>query len=184
MQATEILMGEHRVIERVLNALFSASQAIEAGQRVRPGFFIDAADFIRGFADGCHHHKEEGVLFKMLAEHGMPTDSGPVAAMLHDHEEGRQYTRAMRAAAEAWAQGDESARLGVFDNALGYASLLQQHIMKEDRILFPMADRVIPVWEHSGVLAGFERVEHEETGEGIHEMYLGLADKLAAEFPG
>jgi hemerythrin-like domain-containing protein len=49
MEATDILMSEHRVIERVLAALETAVQRLEQGQEVRPGFFLDAADFIKGF---------------------------------------------------------------------------------------------------------------------------------------
>ena len=30
-------------------------------------------------------------------------------------------------------------------------------------------------------MAGFDHVEHEETGEGVHEKYLALAEKLDAE---
>jgi hemerythrin-like domain-containing protein len=181
MQATEILMQEHRVIEQVLNTLESAAQAAAGGVPVRPSFFIDAASFIRGFADGCHHHKEEGVLFKTMEAHGMPVQGGPVAVMLHEHEMGRQFTRGMRAAAEKWQGGDESARAEVVENASAYVALLRQHIQKEDQILFPMADRVIPVGEHPAVLTGFEHVEHEETGEGVHEKYLALADALRKE---
>ena len=181
MKATEVLMQEHRVIEGVLDALQIAAQSVGDGSPVRPAFFIDAADFIRGFADGCHHHKEEGVLFKMMGDNGFPTQDGPVAVMLNEHELGRQYTRAMRAAAEKWAQGDDSARQQAVENALGYVALLRQHILKEDNILFPMADRVIPATEHQVVLSGFEHVEHEETGEGIHEKYLALAERLRAE---
>ena len=181
MKATEILMQEHRVIESVLDTLQMAAQSAGDGNPVRPSFFIDAADFIRGFADGCHHHKEEGVLFKMMADNGLPTQSGPVGMMLQEHELGRQYTRAMRAAAEKWAQGDESARQQAVENALGYVVLLRQHIMKEDNILFPMADRAIPTDEQPTVLSGFEQVEHEETGEGVHEKYLALAEHLRDE---
>jgi hemerythrin-like domain-containing protein len=181
MKATEILMQEHRVIEGVLDALQLAAQSAADGNPVRPLFFIDAADFIRGFADGCHHHKEEGVLFKMMADNGFPTQGGPVGMMLQEHELGRQYTRAMRAAAEKWVQGDESARQASVENALGYVALLHQHILKEDNILFPMADRAIPIDEHPTVLSGFKQVEQEETGEGIHEKYLALAERLRGE---
>jgi hemerythrin-like domain-containing protein len=181
MQATDILSQEHRVIERVLNALQSAAQSAETIASITPEFFISATDFIRGFADGCHHHKEEGVLFKVMVDNGAPAQGGPVSVMLHEHELGRQYTRAMRAAAERWQAGDLSARTQVVENALGYVALLRQHIAKEDAILFPMADRIIPRVDHAAVLAGFEHVEHEETGEGIHEKYLALADALAAQ---
>jgi hemerythrin-like domain-containing protein len=41
-----------------------------------------------------------------------------------------------------------------------------------------MADQVIPISEHEAVYEGFENVEHEETGEGVHEKFLALAEKL------
>ena len=181
MKATEILMAEHRVIERVIGTLETAAQRLQAGQSIRPGFFLDAADFIKGFADGCHHQKEEGVLFKAMAESGMPVQGGPIGVMLTEHEQGRAFTRGMRAAAQKLADGDASARGEVIRNALGYAGLLRQHIAKEDGILFPMADRVIPVARHDAVYDGFEHVEHEETGEGVHEKYLALAEALGRE---
>jgi len=181
MQATDILMSEHRVIERVLASLETAAKRVDAGQTVRPGFFLDAADFIKGFADGCHHKKEEGVLFKVLGQNGMSPENGPVAVMLTEHEQGRVFTRRMRAAAEKWQAGDQAARKDVVSNALGYVGLLRQHIMKEDNVLFPMAGQVIPAAEQDQVVEDFERVEHEETGAGVHEKYLALAQALEKE---
>jgi len=178
MKATQILMEEHRVIERVLNALDLGIQKAQAGNEIRPGFFIEAADFIRGFADGCHHRKEEGVLFKSLVENGLPENSGPVAVMLNDHAQGRVYTQAMRAAAERWQKGDQAAKEETLQNAANYVALLRGHIQKEDAVLFPIADRYIPQSEHDAVLRRFDTVEHEETGEGVHEKYLHLAEKL------
>lgn len=181
MQATEILMSEHRVIERVLTSLEQAATRLDRGEAVRPGFFIDAAGFIKGFADGCHHKKEEGVLFTALVEAGLPQQTGPVAAMLADHDTGRAFTQGMRAAAERLAAGDADARRAVVQNALGYVSLLRQHIGKEDHVLFPMADQLIPRQHHSALVDRFETIEHEETGAGVHEKYLALADALAQE---
>ena len=66
------------------------------------------------------------------------------------------------------------------NNARGYAALLRQHIQKENGILFPLADQVIPVAQQAQVAEDFERVEHEETGEGVHEKYLALAEALEA----
>ncbi len=181
MKATEILMEEHRVIERVLAALERAAQRASAGEHIRPAFFLNAALFIKNFADGCHHRKEEGVLFKAMNEAGMPVEGGPIAVMLFEHEQGRALTRAMREAAEQWERGDQSALQAVVQNALGYVALLRQHIHKEDHILFPMAAQVIPLERHDQVAADFERVEHEETGEGVHEKYLALAEVLEKE---
>jgi len=181
MQATDILMSEHRVIERVIASLESAAERLAAGQAVRPGFFLDAAAFIKGFADGCHHRKEEGVLFERMAAAGLPREVGPIAVMLAEHEQGRAFTRGMRAAAERLAAGDVAAAREVVANARGYAALLRQHIQKEDGILFPMAAQVIPAAQHAEVVEAFEHVEHEETGEGVHEKYLALAEALERE---
>jgi hemerythrin-like domain-containing protein len=181
MRATKILMDEHRVIERVLEALETAAHALDRGDAVRPGFFLEAADFISSFADGCHHHKEEGVLFEALAALGMPTEAGPIGVMLAEHEEGRSYTRAMREAAERLEGGDAAARSDVVRNAQGYVALLRQHIAKEDNVLFPMAEQLIPRGGHERMLLDFERVERERSGEGVHERYHALAERLATE---
>ena len=57
MEATDLLMEEHRVIERLLDSLDLAAGRLESGKPVRPGFFIEAAEFVKGFADGCHHQE-------------------------------------------------------------------------------------------------------------------------------
>lgn len=181
MKATQILMDEHAIIVRVLDALDQAADKMEKGEQIPPQFFLDAADFIKGFADGCHHMKEEGVLFKAMAANGLSEEIGPIAVMLSEHEAGRAYTRGMRQAAQQLAAGDAAARAGLLANARGYTALLRQHIFKENMILFPLADRVIPASLHEEVADGFERVEHEETGEGVHEKYLALAEKLEME---
>ena len=181
MLATDILSSEHRVIERVIASMEIAASGLEGGKVVRPGFFLDAADFIKGFADGCHHRKEEGVLFVRMADNGMPVEGGPVGVMLREHEMGRAYTRNMREVAQKLDAGDGTAKAKVVENARGYAQLLKQHIFKEDHILFPMASQVIPFEQQIQVAEDFEHVEHEETGEGVHEKYLALAEKLEQE---
>lgn len=181
MKATDILMEEHRVIERVLTTLETAAVRLQKGEAVRPGFFVDAADFIKGFADGCHHKKEEGVLFTALVDAGLPKQVGPVAVMLAEHDQGRAYTRGMRAAAKRLFEGDKAARGEVVSNALGYVELLRQHIGKEDSVLFPMAGEMIPPDQQVALVDRFETIEHEETGEGVHEKYLALAEALSEE---
>jgi len=181
MKATDILMDEHRVIERVLVALQTAAERIARGEEMRPAFFINAALFIKNFADGCHHRKEEGVLFVAMNEAGIPTQGGPIGVMLAEHEQGRGFTREMRIAAEKWDAGNLSAKSAVTYNALSYVALLKQHILKEDQILFPMANRAIPPERHAAIDSEFERIELEETGAGVHEKYLALAEILEKE---
>lgn len=181
MQPTQILMDEHRVIERVLGALEAAAARMSSGAAVRAEFFLQAADFIAVFADGCHHRKEEGVLFPALEAAGIPRDGGPVGVMLAEHEEGRRITRGLRAAAERMQAGDGDAATAARYMALEYAALLRQHIMKEDNVLFPMANGAIQGRELTAVTAEFERLQREETADGVQVKYRALAEALERE---
>jgi hemerythrin-like domain-containing protein len=174
-------MEEHRVIERVLASLEKQAHKLNAGDPVRASFFRDVADFVRNFADGCHHNKEEGVLFPAMVASGVPEEAGPIAVMLAEHEEGRGLTRAMRKAAERLERGESQAAPEVARNGLAYASMLRQHILKEDNILYPMAEQAIPKQEQESLAAAFERIEQEERREGVQRKYLELAAKLEAE---
>lgn len=178
MKATEILMQEHLIIQQVLDALEQGAQKLGSDTDTPKDFFVDAADFIRGYADDTHHKKEEGVLFKAMAEHGFSPDAGPLAVMLAEHEQARQFTQALTESAQKLHRGDRSAREDVIMYALSYVRHLRQHIMKENNILFPMADRVMPEDEAARIEADFERVERDEIGLGAHPKYEALARKL------
>jgi hemerythrin-like domain-containing protein len=181
MKATEILIDEHRVIKQVLAAFERGINYFEAGKPVRLGLFEDSVAFFKGFTDGCHHVKEEKILFTRMAEHGVPVENGPIGVMLSEHDTGRKFIRLLGEAVRRYQDGDTAAKAVLLENARGYILLLEQHIMKEHHILFPMADRVIPIEDHDLVLEGFESIEHEETGDGIHEKYLHLAQTLEGE---
>jgi hemerythrin-like domain-containing protein len=178
MKATETLMQEHRVIERVLTALELAVEHLERGDKVDPDFFLDAADFIRGFADGCHHQKEEGVLFKAMAAAGMPTEEGPIAVMLSEHEQARVHTAMLASAAQRLRDGDATAVTSVIGAGRAYAALLREHIAKEDQVLFPMAGQVISATQLQNVERDFETVVEDEERGGVPQKYLALVEAL------
>lgn len=178
MKAMDVLVEEHRVIERVLNSLETSANRLENGQTVPPELLLTATDFMRGFADGCHHAKEEGILFARMTEQGFTQQGCPLGVMLAEHECGRQYTRALIKAAEDMQAGDMSGVQRAIMSSRSYVSLLRQHIYKEDHILFPMAAEVIPQDDHEALWEEFEQVEQVEMGEGVHEKYLALAEAL------
>jgi hemerythrin-like domain-containing protein len=184
VQATDILMDEHRVIERVLDALEIASRALERGVSVRPGFFLEAADFIVGFADGCHHMKEEGVLFEAMVSSGMPPQGGPIAVMLMEHEQGRQFTRGLRDGVRKWEEGNDAGRRMVVSNAKSYVALLRDHIMKEDELVFPMAAQMIAPQQEAQVLRDYARVSEAAACDLSTGRYTALAARLEQEAQG
>lgn len=174
--ATALLGDEHRVIERVLVVLERLTK-----RPLAPSLdsWKKALDFIRSFADGCHHFKEEKVLFPAMEAHGIPTEGGPIGMMLVEHEEGRGYVRSMLAALEEVQT--EATEQTLISNANSYLRLLKEHIQKEDEILFRMADDVVSADEQKELLRAFEEHEAQEMGIGVHEKYLAIAEELEVE---
>ena len=181
MEATDILIEEHRIIERVLSALETQALRLQAGSPVRPGFFLDATSFFRNFIDGCHHRKEEESFFMAMMDAGLSNQTGPIAIMIAEHEQGREYTRAMEKAARALAGGQASARDDLIRNTLEYVALLRQHIRRENNLVFKMAEQLIPPARQKELTEDFERIEREEIGAGIHEKYHRLAEAMEKE---
>ena len=178
--ATEDLKQDHRVIERVLSVLERLTAKSPGGSLKT---WRKVIDFIRSFADRCHHLKEEKIFFPALEEKGIPREGGPIGMMLMEHEEGRGYVRAMAAALDGWEKGQEASQAVVIENARAYVRLLREHIQKEDEILFEMADNVLSAEEQKQLLRQFEEHEREEIGPGVHEKYLKIALELENDNP-
>lgn len=176
MKATEILMQEHRAIERLLSVLENACDELDQGVYVPPEVFANALEFVRVFADQCHHGKEEETLFPLLESHDVPRDGGPLGTMLAEHDQGRAYVRAM---GEALSRYDEpGARQMLIANARNYSALLHAHIEKEDDVLFPMADMLLSEGEQAGLVSRFDQIEEERIGHREHERLEGVLDAL------
>jgi len=167
MHPTEILSQEHRVIENMLDEMEEQVQAAAAGQPFPRRFFDEALDFFRNFADGCHHAKEENLLFPRMKERGVPENGGPIGVMLAEHDQGRTYLKGVRENLEAAGQGDPGARQRVCANATGYIALLRQHIQKEDNILFRMARMVLQPDDVAELTREFAAVEVPERFQGL-----------------
>lgn len=173
---TEILRHEHDVILKVLDGIEREVAGIRSTGRHDPATIGKIVEFIREFADRCHHGKEERHLFARLVERGMAKEGGPVGVMLREHDLGRGFVAA--AAAEiALPGGGNSAH--VADALEAYVELLRAHIEKENEVLFPMADRMLADQDQAELAAAFERVERDEMGDGVHEKFHAFAREFA-----
>lgn len=182
MQPTEILSNEHRIIEVMLNCLERmAKRAISDGKLDR-GDAEQAVEFIRNFADRCHHGKEEAHLFPTLVAKGMPREFGPIGVMLGEHEQGRAFVKVIAENIGAASEGENSALQAFTAAANGYVQLLRAHINKEDNVLFPMAENILDDNDREQLHQAFDTVEKEDMGEGTHGRYLAIVQKLAAKY--
>lgn len=182
MNPIETLKQEHRIIEQVLSCVEAMADGLGKDGKLDRDAALDAVDFLRQFADRCHHGKEETHLFAELERRGFSPEAGPTAAMRSEHEQSRGLIEAMHGAIEG-AAGGQSDAVATFRDAAGdYVDLLRQHIQKEDHCLFPMAEQALDPAAHAELEKVFVLVEREELGPDFHETYLKRADALADRF--
>jgi len=181
-KAIEILMNEHRLIEQVLGSLETFVAEVETGLEPQRPVLADYGGFLRGFADACHHGKEEDILFQRMTERGFSRDSGPVAVMLHEHRVGRGHVAVLReAGGGSGPLAPVETRL-VLEHAGAFIPLLRAHILKEDRILYPMAVRLLTGAEMDSMETDFEAFEARMRADGSYDGLYSLADRLTASF--
>jgi hemerythrin-like domain-containing protein len=182
-KAIEVLMSEHRLIEQALGSLESYAAQVREGFSPGRKEIGEYAAFFRGFADTCHHGKEEDILFQRMIARGFPRDVGPLAVLFHEHELGRAHVRELSAlaAGEDVLSPRETAEL--LHNASGYVSLLRAHILKEDSILYPLALRMLTGPELDAMNTQFEAFEAQLRAEGLIDRLSALAERLTTRFP-
>lgn len=138
----------------------------------------DIIEFLKVFADKCHHGKEEDFLFPALEKVGIKNQNGPIGVMLAQHRQGRELIKQMQESIE-----DKIINKQAFANAASsYVNLLRNHIEKENTILFPMSDTKLPVSIQKRLLDDFENHEKNVIGEGKHEELHVLLEKFKKKY--
>ncbi len=182
LRPTELLLREHRQIERVLLCLERMAARCETDGKLERERALEAIDFIRTYADACHHGKEEAQLFPAMERHGIPAHAGPTAVMRHEHVEGRGQVVQMADAVEEASRGEAPGVARFVASARAFALLLRDHIAKEDQVLFHMADSVVPPNVQAELLTGFAAFEAQDCRADVHTHYGGVADGLCEHY--
>ncbi len=182
MKPTEDLMHEHKAIKVMASIMDKIAANIRNNKNPDTEEIEKIIDFLRTFADKCHHGKEETALFPALVGAGMSNESGPVAVMLHEHDLGRGFIKNMALSVEAMKAGDKSTINQLAAAMEEYVLLMQNHIQKEEKILFPMADKLLPAAKQDEIYIAFERIEEDVVGHGVHERYHEFLDQMKAKY--
>lgn len=141
MRPTDVLRAEHEHILKACSVLHAMAAHLEKGGAIAIDEASIIVDFIRFYADGLHHVKEERVLFPAMIEAGLPHRGGPITVMLNEHELGRRHVGGMVNALQALQTSAGRASFALA--ARNFADLLEPHIAKENNVLFMMAEQLL-----------------------------------------
>ena len=169
--ATQNLENDHVYILRLTDVM----QQMVKKQATNVEHFKQVVHIIRNYADGLHHKKEEDLLFPLFEQKGAGSGCGPVKVMLMEHDQGRLFVKGMRNGIDQIEQDAESALKSIYENMLDYARLLQNHIYKENNILFRMADDAFSNDDQEMLLNQFDKIESgAEDGNKIEDFIAAI----------
>ena len=156
------LVQEHVLIKRLIHFIPFLLEELKEDRQTAGALIEEGLDFIRSYADRFHHAKEEEVLFKHFDE------NAEIFQVMHqDHEQARSHVRQTQAALD---KGDDET---VSRHLLAYRELLEEHIKKEDEVLYPWIDRNLSVSQVGELYSKFTAIDGEFDDEPKrHERYI------------
>jgi hemerythrin-like domain-containing protein len=172
------LMNEHEAIFSAIQIMERMIATIEKATLLDTKDIHDFIEFLKEFADKCHHGKEEGFLFPAMIGAGVPDKGGPIGVMLAEHAQGRKLIRDME---ESISTNVDQMKLA--QAAREYVHLLKNHIQKENMALFPMAERVLTATQLEKLYERFEEHEDKVIGQGRHEELHAMLKNLQEKYP-
>lgn len=104
--------------------------------------------------------------------------------MLAEHEQGRVYIRNMSQAVVDYEVGNAEATALLVKYITDYIELLEQHISKENTMLFSMADKLLSAEMQEKLFDRFETLKEEVIGMGKHEELHKRLERLGTTYLG
>ncbi len=178
--STVSLRRDHELIEKVIKAMESTIQLLNDGKQIPESILLPVIDFSKNFTDVCHHSKEEKSLFPALEQAGLPSNMGPIAMMLIDHQRSREIGTQMEESAQEYLSSGNSEKL--VNDMQQYVEHITEHLWKENNKLFMMAEaRLQYVSEKvDKELNEIEKSKLTELGK-TREHYEQLAENLTKD---
>jgi len=175
-------MIEHRLIERMVTLMQRELQRIKDNVDVDPEFafvdpvFIDTAvDFLRTYADRCHHGKEEEILFAALSQKDLSLEHREAMEDLaREHIWARKTTAALMKAKEGHLLQKKGALEEILKTLGELVDFYPQHIDKEDKVFFVPSMAYLSDAEKAEMLQAMFEFDRQM----IHEKYRGVVEGI------
>jgi hemerythrin-like domain-containing protein len=179
MKPIENLKAEHDDMLIMLDVLERMSEKLASGESIQIDHLKDVLKILQVFADKCHHGKEENYLYTAMLEAGVPEKGGPLSILLSEHGRGRRFVEEMKSLLDSYEKGESGCLIMLATPFLQYVDLHQSHIWKENNLLFPMAEEMVPGEKLNSLEGQFKRFENEQIGQGTCEAFRKMIENLS-----
>jgi len=173
------LMIEHRLIERMIAVMAKEIDRVKKKQVADPEFIDTAVDFIRIYADQCHHGKEEKILFRDLEKKALsPDDKRVMEELIQEHMLGRKLTGKLVSANDKYTAGDAAALKTILATMRQLVDFYPKHIEKEDKVFFKSAMKYLSEAERDTML----KEEYAFDQQFLHVVYKNIVSQVEQTF--
>jgi hemerythrin-like domain-containing protein len=169
------LMVEHRLIERMVAIVKAELTNMKEGKKIDPVFIDTYVDFLRTYADRCHHGKEEDILFRDLAKKNLTPEHRKIMdELVEEHRFARKTVGALVTAKERYLIGTSNALNDVVANFRTLVEFYPKHIEKEDKHFFFPILYYFTKQEQDAMLQEFWEFDRKL----IHEKYQKIVEQF------
>ena len=178
------LMVEHRLIERMILLMAEEARRIRSTGKVNADFVLSAVDFIRTYADRCHHGKEEEILFRDLKLKPLSAEHRALLEELEaEHKLGRKIVRQLTVTRELFLKGDRASAPELARLMEQLAGFYPRHIEKEDHSFFEACMDYFTPEERDRMLEECREFDRTLVHTTYESLVRGLEGKPQAEAP-
>ncbi len=187
MESIKLLEAEHQNVLRLCKIIRQMLENVVVDAATLNVEDMNLAiDIIQNYTDAHHHGKEEEILFKyMLDELGGPGEKIVRNGMLVEHEMSRHHVRGWKENLENYESEPKTSYLvAIIGHAFSYADLLENHIEREDGVVYPFAERSLSDEAKQKVEQECREFELKAEEKSTQAHYLKAIDTLEAKYLG
>jgi hemerythrin-like domain-containing protein len=170
LHCTDLLMQEHRLILRAVYVLQAMAEQSSNFKLPEPVDVERLIRFFKKFADDHHQGKEESILFPALRASDNGKTGGPLRQMIYEHDQERSLVEGLEDALRTRNHADFT----YYGSRL--ATILANHIYKEDHIFFNMIEKTISRPVDAALVAEMEA--YDNCACGLSEEMSRLVNDL------
>jgi hemerythrin-like domain-containing protein len=174
VKPTDLLMREHRLIERMIALLADTLQNSQDIDKASIETVLVGVEFFESYADRTHHGKEEDILFNALTDKRLSdADAQVMQQLMQEHIWTRQTVGRLASANSRYARGDEAALHTMLYEMGRLVPFYPAHIEKEEQHFFgPAMDYFTPA-EQQAMMRRFTEFDSRL----IHDRYSRIVEE-------
>ena len=176
VSATEDLMREHGVLDRVLLIYEEVTRRLAEKNIFDPKLLAKSTQVIRNFIEDYHEKDEEAYLFPRFEKAGKLVEL--VTVLRAQHLAGRRITDSIESLSTLASLKHEPSRRKLLQKIHIFLRMYRPHAAREDTVLFPAFRSIVSPQEYDAIGNEMEKKEKQLFGGDGFEMAVDQVTQI------